>query len=82
MKYSDGQLALLGDRVLISGKYRGVVVANIDGNEYSREYPKEQWSYLGAGLIIDTDFGGATHYQQDSLVGETIELEHRGQCDF
>jgi len=75
MKYSDGIEIMLGDKVLISGKYHGVVVANIDGDEYSKSNPKEQWAYLGSGVIIDTDFGGLVHYQEETIEGETLELE-------
>jgi len=45
MKYTDGTEIKLGDKVIISGKYHGVVVANIDGSEYSESHPKDQWSY-------------------------------------
>jgi hypothetical protein len=79
MKYTDGIEIELGDKVIISGKHHGVVVANIDGSEYSDAYPKEQWSYLGSGVMIDTDFGGLVHYQEDNIEGETIELESRGE---
>jgi len=77
MKYTDGTIIKLGDRVLISGKYHGVVVADIDGEEYSESNPKEQWAYLSSGVMIDTDFGGLVHYQEQNMEGETIELESR-----
>lgn len=67
----------LGDKVLISGKYHGVIVADIDNGRYSETNPKEQWEYLGSGVMIDTDFGGLVHYQQENMDGETIELESR-----
>ena len=63
--------------MLISGKYHGIVVADIDGDGYSESTPKEQWSYLGSGEMVDTDFGGLVHYQQEDMEGETIELESR-----
>ena len=75
MKYTDGSDIKLGDKVLISGKYHGVVVADIDGNEYSESNPKEQWGYLGSGVMIDTDFGGLIHYKEETMEGEIIELE-------
>ena len=77
MIYTDGNQAKIGDHVLISGQYRGVVVANMDDCEYSTEHPKEQWSYLQSGVMIDTDFGGLVHYEQDALIGEIIELVSR-----
>ncbi len=77
MKYTDGNLARVGDRVLIGKKYHGIVVADMDGDEYSTEHPKEQWGYLRSGVMVDTDFGGIVHYDQDTLVGEIMELVQR-----
>ena len=74
MTYTDGTEIKLGDRVVISGKHNGVVVANIDGAEYSEAHPKEQWAYLSSGVMIDTDFGGLVHYQQENMEDEIIEL--------
>ena len=51
MKYTDGTEMRLGDKVLISSKYYGVVVADIDNAEYSETNPKEQWEYLGSGVM-------------------------------
>ena len=62
MKYTDGNEAMLGDVVAIDGSYRGTVVACIDRNEYSQEHSREHWSYLGKGIIVNTDFGGLVHY--------------------
>jgi len=31
------------------------------------------FTYLGSGVMIDTDFGGLVHYQEGNLKGETIE---------
>jgi len=77
MNYTDGTQAKVGDRVLISGRHHGVVVADMDSDEYSREYPREQWVNLGSGVMIDTDFGGLVHYDQSSLDGELMELVQR-----
>ena len=79
MRYADGTKMQLGDNVVISGKYHGVVVADMDGDKYSESNPKEQWAYLGSGVMIDTDFGGLVHYQQENMDGETIELESRNE---
>lgn len=77
MRYADGTKAKLGDRVIISGNHQGLVVADIDGQEYSPQYPREQWECLGSGILVDTEFGGIVHYQQDSLAGESIERSER-----
>ena len=78
MNYADDKEVHLGDSVIIDGKYHGVVVANIDGAEYSEQQPKEKWEYLGSGVIIDTDFGGLVHYQQENTEREEIVLSSRG----
>lgn len=73
MKYVDGQTMLAGDVVLISGQYRGTVVAAIDDRSY---LPKQEaWAYLGRGSVIDTDFAGLVHYPDDA--DERFELVRR-----
>ena len=61
MRYADGNDAKLGDTVAIDEKYRGLVVADIDGGKFSERF-KEGWSYLKTGILVDTDFGGLVHY--------------------
>ncbi|MDF0534150.1 hypothetical protein PY479_07665 [Shewanella sp. A32] len=77
MKYMDGKQIEVGDNVLISGMYKGLVVADIDGDRYSADYPREQWGCLQTGVMIDTDIGGLVHYEQISLENEKIELVSR-----
>lgn len=74
MRYRDGRLVNLGDIVIIDGQHSGKVVANIGNNEYSINYPKENWCYLQTGALIDTSFGGVIHYQNN----DSIELVSRG----
>ncbi|MFZ6046764.1 hypothetical protein ACFW0H_11625 [Pseudomonas sp. CR3202] len=76
MNYIDGQKALLGDEVLIAGKHKGNVVACIDQGQYSSQYPASDWSYLGEGALVDTDFGGIVHYT--NAENEHIVLVRRG----
>ncbi|NCP64798.1 MAG: hypothetical protein GW763_17865 [Paraglaciecola sp.] len=75
MKYADGSIIRLGDRVIISGAFRGVVVADIDGAEYSNAFLKEHWEYLKSGVLVDTDFGGIVYYQHQNSNGEIFERE-------
>ena len=77
MKYRDGKEVKLGDEVIIDSKYSGVVVADIDNSKYSESEPKEKWEYLKSGVIINTDFGGLVHYQEENLKEEEIELKAR-----
>lgn len=73
MRYKDGQQVLAGDMVQIDGQYRGVVIAAIDDKSYLPG--GEDWAYLETGAMIDTDFGGLVHYQQDD---EEMVLVRRG----
>ncbi len=77
MNYRDGSQIRLGDRVLIGKQHRGVVVIDLDGDAYPSEELRAQWAYLKVGVMIDTDFGGLVHYDQDGLDGEIIELLER-----
>lgn len=75
MKYKDGTNIKVGDKVIISEKYYGVVVADIDGAKRTGTINKEPWGVLEHGIIIDTDFGGLVHYKQSDLAHETITLK-------
>ena len=52
MKYPDGQIARLGDRVRLWDAAEGTVVCSLDTEEFTDEYPKDQWGYLGQGVLI------------------------------
>ena len=77
MRYSDGNEARLGDVIAIDNNHRGIVVACIDRDEYSDAHPKAQWSSLGKGILVDTDFGGLVHYSDEKH--EQMVLVKRGQ---
>jgi len=70
VKYSSGEQVRLGDLVRLGDASEGVVVCNIDADEYSLEYPKAQWSYLGRGVVVAFPKFGLIHYAQpeDDLV--------------
>ncbi len=70
MRYPDGQLIRLGDRVRMqvgsgapNGR-EGVIVCSVDTDEYDVDYPREHWSYLGAGVLILFDDFGLVHYAE------------------
>jgi hypothetical protein len=62
MRYDDGQVAKLGDKVLLWEGNEGVVVCSFDADEYSEEYPKEEWGYLKTGILIKSNISGLVHY--------------------
>jgi hypothetical protein len=57
MKYTDGTVARVGDRVRIWNVETGVIVASMDTGEYSAEYPEAEWGYLKTGVMVRTDRG-------------------------
>ena len=62
MKYPDGKIIKVGDRVKLWKGCHGVVVACIDKDEFSSDYPKVEWEYLKNGVLIDSDQAGLIHY--------------------
>jgi hypothetical protein len=57
MRYTDGTVARVSDRVRIWNVDTGVVVAPMDTGEYSAEYPEAEWGYLKTGVMVRTDRG-------------------------
>lgn len=57
VKYLDGSVAHLGDRVRIRNGDTGVIVASIDTGEYSAEFPEREWVHLKTGVLVRTDKG-------------------------
>lgn len=64
MKYLTGEELRVGDKVRIDSSCSGVVVCSVDADEYSAQHPKEQWSYLKVGVMIETDCAGLVHYAE------------------
>lgn len=64
MKYSDGREVRVGDKVRLGSHEGGTVVCSIDRNEYVAEHPKEKWSYLGSGVVVEFPKYGVIHYEE------------------
>ena len=78
MKYADGQEIKVGDRIRFPDGHTGIVGASMDTDQYSPQNPREQWSYLRRGIMVDTTFGGLVHYTDMSV--DTFELVARGDA--
>lgn len=78
MKYPDGMEARFGDRVKFSNGDHGSVVLSIDTDEYSKDFPKEEWSYLKKGIMVRTDEGALIHYE-DHNFEEILLVERKKQ---
>ena len=67
MKYATGEMIHVGDKVRPWPGCTGIVVASIDTDEYSELHPREQWSYLQTGIMIDTNEAGLVHYTEPDV---------------
>ncbi|BAM92167.1 conserved hypothetical protein [Bradyrhizobium oligotrophicum S58] len=63
MRYADGQLVALGDRVRLGGDDGGLVVADIDTGQFSADFPQVEWTYLRKGALIRFPTYGLIHYE-------------------
>jgi hypothetical protein len=65
-----GKLVRRGDRISMGG-LEGVVVFSIDTDEYSSEFPKQDWSYLTRGTMVETERAGLVYLEEsdeDTLI--------------
>jgi hypothetical protein len=66
----------LGDTVLLGESDRGVVVCSLDTHEYSEQLPREEWEYLGKGVLIKFDRLGLIHYTEPEPTLVLVERRH------
>jgi hypothetical protein len=75
VRYSNGEIVHLGDTVKLWDGAIGKVVCSIDTSEYSEEYPKTEWEYLGSGVLVESPEAGLIHYLDSdpelTLIGRT-----------
>lgn len=75
MKYADGKVVKLGDKVKLWDSCHGVVVCSIDTNEYAADFPKKEWEYLKSGVVIKTDKAGLIHYIEPDEDFQLVERQ-------
>ena len=73
MRYPDGQAARLGDRVRLWNGADGTVVCSLDTDEFSDEYPREQWDYLRGGVLIRSPQTGLIHFLEPEATFQLLE---------
>ena len=78
MHYADGQEIKVGDTVVIHAADSGVVVACFDTRAFSDTCSEAEWGYLTSGVMIDTDFAGLVHYDDDPVTA--VRLAARGKA--
>ena len=75
MKYPDGQVVKLGDRVRLGKDRGGVVVCSIDTGEYRGGHSRAQWGYLKRGVMIEFPLYGLVHMEQPQADLELLARE-------
>ena len=72
MKYPDVQISHLGDRVRLWSGVEGIVVCSLDTEEFSDQYPVDQWGYLTNGVLIHSTQTGLIHYLEPEPTFELL----------
>lgn len=72
MRYPDGKITHVGDRVQLWSGAEGVVVCSIDTDEYTPDYPESEWSYLKKGVLILSPQAGLIHYLEPEVSFQLI----------
>ena len=76
MKLLDGTELGLGDRITLGGEMTGVVVAVFASGQYAKDFPASEWSYLEAGILVESIEAGIIHYvaaDEDMVLIERTE---------
>jgi hypothetical protein len=64
VNYASGDQVRLWDRLQPWPGCSGIVVASPDTDDYCSRFPREHWSYLRRGILIDTTEAGLIHYPE------------------
>ena len=67
MKYQNGTEIHINDKIMFEDGSLGVVVFSMDTAEYSREYPKDHWDYLGPGVMVISKVAGLIYYATEPV---------------
>jgi hypothetical protein len=76
-RYATGDAVQLGDRVGVSG-VEGSVMFVVERDEWSAEFPKNDWCYLKRGFMVKEDDGTLIHYEE---ADESVALLGRRVAD-
>lgn len=64
MKYCDGQIIQLGDRIQLWEAKFGVIVCIIADGVFSDNFSQADWAFLHKGLLIKMGDGQLIHYAE------------------
>lgn len=60
MRYATGEEILPGDVVAMAGR-RGVIAFSLDADAFAAGFSREDWAYLGQGVMIKIEGVGLVH---------------------
>ncbi len=60
MRYATGEEIMPGDLVLLAGR-RGAVVFSLDADGFTQGFHREEWAYLGRGVMIEVEGVALVH---------------------
>lgn len=64
MRYENGNVVRVGDRVDLGGDMTGEVVCSIDDARYTDEYPERIWGHLKTGVLVLSPEAGIIHFPE------------------
>jgi len=64
MRDANGREVRLKDRVKLWENHFEKIVLSIDTGEFIDRYPREEWSHLKMGVLIETDTGDLFYYDE------------------
>lgn len=77
MNYRTGEQIRLWDRLHPWSGCSGLVVASPDTSEFTDRFPREHWSFLQRGVLIETTEAGLIHYPEPD---SELSLVSRGEA--
>ena len=67
MRYPDGQIIMLGDKVDLGGQMTGVVVCSLEDKLFSPDFPESTWTNLKTGILVDSPQWGLIHFPEPNI---------------
>ena len=78
-RYASGEDVLVGDRVRCAGAM-GTVMFVVERDQWSEEFPGDQWRYLERGFMVKEDDGTLIHYDQPDSCTELVSRAGNGDA--
>lgn len=63
----------IGDPVVDKSGLKGRVVALIDQDQFSSDFPKDEWDYLKRGILVETEEIGLVYFESPDGLTQRVE---------